>query len=194
MTRGLRHWPRCGTAHIAWPDRSPSAGCAASRCEPAPAARPESKGLNPWRVWARAQPFCRGLLPHRSKQPGRVVDHDPGTSAIAAHRTCILVSRVRHDLLVQRAVQRRLGDRPGAQPVRRELFGRGDRDLRRCRPHPQDLVDPVAGQPPLDRFGRGDIRRNTGPRPPQPCLQRADRAGLGALHAWQGDIRPAAPV
>ena len=60
-------------------------------------------------------------------------------------------------------------------------------------PSPQDLVDPVSGQPPLDRAGGGDPpehRAATKSCPPQPGLERADRAGLLAAHARQGDVRP----
>ena len=88
------------------------------------------------------------------EQPGRVVDHDPGPPAIAAHRARILVPRVRHDLFVQRAVQRRLGDHPGAQTVWRQPLALGHGELRRRRPGPQDLVDSVSGQPPLDACRR----------------------------------------
>jgi len=74
-----------------------------------------------------------------------------------------------------------------------EPFRLVDSGLRCGRPHPQDLVDPIAGQPSLDRAGRGDPpeqRATAKPRPPQPCLERADQAGLIAVHARQGDIHP----
>ena len=59
------------------------------------------------------------------EQPGGIVDHDPGPPAIAAHGAEVLVPRVRHDLLIQRAGERGLGDQPGAQPVRRQPLGVG---------------------------------------------------------------------
>jgi hypothetical protein len=92
-------------------------------------------------------------------------------------------------MICSSSVQRRLGDRPGAIPVRQELFGRSDRELRRCRPHPQDLVDPVAGQPPLDRAGRGDPPEHRA-SPAAAMPPRADRAGLGACMRGRATSAP----
>jgi hypothetical protein len=63
----------------------------------------------------------------------------------------------------------------------------------RRRSRPQDLVHPVAGQPPLDRADGGDPSEHRATPnfcAPQPGLQRANRTGLLSAHARQGDIHP----
>jgi len=103
------------------------------------------------------------------------------------------VPRVRHDLLVEGAIQRGFGDQPGAQPVRREALGLGNGKLRRRGAGAEDLVEPVAGQPPLDRAGGGKATEHRAAAdfsPPQPVLERAHRTGLLAAHPRQRHIRP----